>query len=131
MSSLPTPPTESIVFEDSRLYVCLASFPLSKGHTVIVWKSAVPDLHQLTHEEYEYLMDIVSITREALLSVCNVEKVYLLYMDEARQVHWHLVPRYDEQGVNVLNHHPQETTDFSLAEALRSAIHEASSNGAD
>jgi diadenosine tetraphosphate (Ap4A) HIT family hydrolase len=122
MESLPTPPKEAILFEDGRLYVCLASFPITRGHTVVVWKHRTEDLHLLTREEYEYLMDIVDAARNALLSALSVEKVYLMYMDEIKQVHWHLVPRYDEQGVNMLAHTPVETTDFSLADSIRATF---------
>lgn len=119
MSKLVEPPKEAIFYEDEKLYVCLASFPITKGHTVVVWKDKVSDLHLLSREDYEYLMDIVDVVRDALLKVLNLEKVYLMYMDEAKQVHWHLVPRYDEQGFNVFKHEPVEIKDFELAEDLR------------
>ncbi len=128
MPSLPIPPQEAILFDDERLYVCLASFPLTRGHSVVVWKKEVPDLHLLSHEEYEYLMDIVGVTRDALLKCLNIEKVYLMYMDEAKQVHWHLVPRYNEKGANILMHEPRETHDFSLADSLTRTFHIASNN---
>lgn len=67
-------------------------------------------------------MDIVDITRDALLRVCYVEKVYLIYMDEAREVHWHLVPRYNEEGFNIFKHEPLETKDFALAPLLQEAF---------
>ena len=120
MGTLPIPPKEALIYEDEKLYVCLASFPLTVGHTVIVWKNKVEDLHSLSRKDYEYLMDMVDITRSMLLEKCNVEKVYLMYMDEVKQVHWHLIPRYEESGMNVLAHSPAETQDFSLATDLKS-----------
>lgn len=119
MEHLPVPPPEAIIYEDDKLYVCLASYPLTIGHTVVVWKDQVEDLHLLSIKEYEYLMDIVDQVRNILLGYLNVEKVYLLYMDEAKQVHWHLVPRYDEEGFNILMHEPRLLEDFSLARELR------------
>ena len=127
MDTLPQPPQEALIFEDDRLYVCLASYPLTRGHVVVVWKNHVPDLHLLAHEEHEYLMDVVSLSRDALLKVLKLEKVYLVYMDEVKQVHWHLIPRYDEQGFNMLAHTPKITHDFSLAPTLKAAF-EAESN---
>ena len=124
MSSLPNPPAESIIYDNDWLYVCLASFPLTKGHTVCVWKKDTPDLHDLSDQEYDYLMEIVDVTRDALLKVLSVEKVYLMYMDEAKQVHWHLVPRYNEEGFNVFAHEPKETHDFSLAAPIQNAFSE-------
>jgi diadenosine tetraphosphate (Ap4A) HIT family hydrolase len=119
MENLPTPPKEAMIYQDEHLYVCLASFPMTKGHTVIVWKDKVEDLHSLSRGDYEYLMDVVDMARNTLLKQFNVEKVYLMYMDEVKQVHWHLVPRYDEVGVNVLMHTPKEIKDFSDAPNLR------------
>ncbi len=118
MENLPTPPKEAILYEDAKLYICLASFPITKGHTVIVWKTKAEDIHLLSREDYEYLMDAVDVARDVLLEKLQVQKVYLMYMDEARQVHWHLIPRYEEQGFNLLLHTPVETTDFSLASVL-------------
>jgi diadenosine tetraphosphate (Ap4A) HIT family hydrolase len=118
----PTPPDESLIYEDQWLYVCLALYPLTKGHTVIVWKPAAADLRLLSDTEYDYLMDIMDSTRDALLEVLKVEKVYLLYMDELKQVHGHLVPRYNERGFDVFVHEPQKTDDFSLTLALQEAF---------
>ncbi|HEX8993714.1 MAG TPA: HIT family protein [Candidatus Paceibacterota bacterium] len=122
MDTLPTPPKESIIYEDDRLYVCLASYPLAKGHTVVVWKDDVPDLNFLEREDYEYLMDTVESARNALLKALGVEKVYLVYMDETKHVHWHLVPRFIEEGFNVFLHEPSLASDFSLAPEIRKGM---------
>ncbi len=118
-SALPTPHPEAMIYEDNILYACLANFPIVKGHTVVVWQKPVSDLHLLEKKEYEYLMDKVDEVRSALLKTLGVKKVYLVYMDEAKHVHWHLVPRYDERGYNVFLHEPQELKDFSLAAKIK------------
>ena len=66
----------------------------------------------------DYLMEIMDVARDTLLETLGIEKVYLLYMDEARQVHWHLVPRYDKKGFNIFAHEPAQTDDFTLAPAV-------------
>ena len=121
-SMLIEPPKDAIFYEDLWLYACLASKPITKGHTIIAWKKPTPDIKGLNDDEYDYLMEIVDVTRDALLTVLGVEKVYLIYMDEAKQVHWHLVPRYDEQGFDIFTHEPKLTDDFSIAPALRAAF---------
>ena len=123
---LPEAPRDSIIYEDQWLYVCLALYPITKGHAVVVWKQHAQDLKVLSDAEYDYLMEIMDVTRDTLLRVLSVEKVYLIYMDEAKQVHWHLVPRYDEQGFNIFAHAPKKTDDFALAPALREAFLERS-----
>ncbi len=118
-TKLPTPPREAIIYEDAKLYVCLASFPVAVGHVVIVWKAEVSDLHLLNRKDYEYLMDKMDEVRTAMLKALKVKKVYLVYMDEANQVHWHLVPRHNEMGYDVLTHKAGKLTDFSLAKKIR------------
>lgn len=115
---LSNPPPKSIIYENDKLIVCLASYPITKGHTIIIWKEKISDLHLLPPDDYIALMEIVEKTRNALLKTLKIEKVYLIYMDEAKQVHWHLVPRYNQKGFNLLTHNPQKTTDFSLAKKL-------------
>lgn len=117
--SLIHPSPKSIIYEDPWLYVCLARYPITKGHTIVVWKKRVFDLHDLSDSEYDYLMEIVDIIRDVLLKVYAVEKVYLIYMDEIQQVHWHLIPRYNEKGFNMLFHKPRQTKDFSRVRDLK------------
>ena len=118
MEDLLIPPQEAIYYEDERLYVCLASFPLTRGHSVVVWKERKEDIQMLEREQYDYLMNVVESTRKALREFYGLEKVYLLYLDEIKHVHWHLVPRYDEEGFNVLTHTPKQNDDFSDARKL-------------
>lgn len=120
LANLPEPKPESIIYEDDKLYVCLARFPITRGHIVIVWKDDKEDIHLLERVDYLYLMDKVEEFRDKQLEILGVEKVYLLYMDEAKQVHWHLIPRYNEEGFNVFSHNPQEETDYSLVNKFTS-----------
>ena len=113
------PKPGAIVYEDKKLYVALASYPIAKGHTVVVWKNKVTDLHLLSKKDYEYLMDKVDMARNALLKTLKLKKVYLVYADEAKQVHWHLVPRFNEKGFNILIHKPSILKDFSLAQRIK------------
>ena len=116
---LPKPFDEAIIYEDDKLYACLANYPIVKGHTFLVWKNSIADLHLLSKKEYEYLMDKVDEIRNALLKTLKIKKVYLIYMDETNQVHWHLIPRYNEKGFDVLLHKPSKLTDFSLTNKIK------------
>jgi|SRR3989344_634919 len=118
-SKLPIPPKRAIIYQDQLLYICLASYPITKGHVVIVWKKNVSDLRKLAERDYDYLMDTVDAARNAMMKALKISKVYLIYMDEARHVHWHLVPRYNEKGFDVFSHKPKKTSDFSLAEKIK------------
>ena len=118
-SKLPKPSPKAMIYEDQFLYVCLAAYPIARGHVVIVWKAEVPDLCRLPERDYEFLMDTVNTVRNTMMQVLRIKKVYLIYMDEARHVHWHLVPRYDEKGYNVFLHKPAKISDFSLAPRIK------------
>ena len=122
MGELPEPFDEAVFYEDNNLYACLANFPKARGHSVVVWKRDVDDLHLLSRDNYEHLMDIVEDIRNAMLEVLGVEKVYLVYMDETEHVHWHLIPRYNEKGYDVLEHEPGELEDFELANDIEEKL---------
>lgn len=121
-TKLPKPYNQAIIYEDSKLYACLANYFIVRGHSVVVWKKSVSDLHLLSKKDYEYLMDKVDEVRNALLKTLKIKKVYLIYMNEAKQVHWHLVPRYNEKGFDVLRHKPVKLIDFSLTDKIKSNL---------
>ncbi len=116
---LPKPIKKAMIYEDSRLYACLATYPIVRGHTIVAWKKPAADLHLLPRKDYEYLMDKVDEVRNAMLAALRIRKVYLMYMDEANQVHWHLLPRYNIKGYNLLKHKPSRIKDLSLAKEIR------------
>jgi diadenosine tetraphosphate (Ap4A) HIT family hydrolase len=119
---LPKPLSKAIIYQDSFLYACLATHPIARGHVVVVWKKNVTDLRRLTDRDYDFLMDTVRAVRDAMIKVLKISKVYLIYLDEARQVHWQLVPRYNEKGYNVFLHQPKKITDFSLAQKIKQQL---------
>ena len=119
MNSLPNPSAKSIIYQDENLYVCLAKYPITKGHSVVVWKKEAPDLNLLPDRSYDYLMDTVFTTRSALIKTLKIKKVYLIYMDETNHVHWHLVPCYKEKGFSIFQKKIEILKDFSLAEKIK------------
>jgi len=108
-----------LIYQDGKLYVCLATFPITKGHTVIVWKKHIPDLHLLSKKDYEYLMDKVDEVRNGLINALGVNKIYLIYMDETKHVHWHLIPRYNKKGYDIFKNNPAELKNFKIAAEIR------------
>lgn len=121
-AKLPAPSPKSIIYEDEKLYVCLASYSITTGHVVVIWKEDVSDLHLLPERDYDYLMDTVAAVRNALLKTFKIKKAYLIYMDEAKHVHWHLVPRYNEKGYDIFSHNPKILKDFSLAKKIKNNL---------
>jgi diadenosine tetraphosphate (Ap4A) HIT family hydrolase len=116
---LPKPYKSAIIYQDKKLYACLANFPIATGHTVVVWKNKVADLHLLSKKDYLYLMNVVDKVRTAMLKTLKVKKVYLVYMDEENQVHWHLVPRYTKKGYAVFTKPAKRLKNFKLDDRIR------------
>jgi diadenosine tetraphosphate (Ap4A) HIT family hydrolase len=119
---LPTPKEGAVFYEDKKLYACLANFPVTKGHVVVVWKKKVTDLHLLKKNDYEHLMNVVDVVRNSMLKVLKIKKVYLTYLDEVKHVHWHLVPRYNKMGYNIFKEKPKELKSVKLAEEFKKKI---------
>lgn len=119
MNNLPKPSPKSIIYQDENLYICLAKYPITRGHSIVVWKKETPDLNLLPDRYYDYLMDTVFATRDALLKTLQVKKVYLVYMDEANHVHWHLIPRYKETGFTIFQKKPEILKNFTLVEKIK------------
>lgn len=123
IEDLPTPKNGAIFYEDDEMYACLANFPIVNGHSVVVWKNKINDINLLDRKDYDKLMEVTEIVRDALINVLEIDKVYLLYMDEIKHVHWHLIPRADrEMGMKLLQHKPSELSDTSLAIKLSQYI---------
>lgn len=118
-NNLPKPFKNAIIYEDNKLYACLANNPIISGHVVVVWKKEVKDLNLLSKKDYEHLMNTVNDIRKSIIKTLKVKKVYLLYMDEINHVHWHLIPRYKKMGLDVLMGKPGKIKDFSLDDKIR------------
>ncbi|MEI7620208.1 MAG: HIT family protein [Candidatus Falkowbacteria bacterium] len=121
-NNFPKPFKSAIIYQDKKLYACLANNPLAEGHVVVVWNEPVKDLNLLKRKDFEYLMDRVSDIRKAMMKTLKVKKVYLLYMDEVNHVHWHLVPRYDKMGIEALSGDVGKIKDFTLDDRIRKKL---------
>ncbi len=119
---LPKPYKNAIIYEDDKLYACLANDSICRGHSVVVWKENAEDLHSLNRTDYLHLMKKVNDIRNAMMKALQVEKVYLIYMDEAKQVHWHLVPRYETKGYDLLTGKKHKLDDFQVDDEIRKCL---------
>jgi len=45
-----------------------------------------------------------------------------VHIDEANQVHWHLIPRFNEKSFDDFKHKPNKLTDFSLNDKIKSSL---------
>src|SRR3989344_7626873 len=119
MENLLKAPKKSIIYEDQILYVFLAKQPVAQGHTIVAFKQDISDLSKLPERDYDYLMDTVFAVRNALMETLKTKKVYLVYMDETKHVHWHLIPRYKQKGFDAFKNKPAAIKDFSLVHKIQ------------
>jgi diadenosine tetraphosphate (Ap4A) HIT family hydrolase len=125
MGDLPEPKEGAVFWEEEDFYACLANEPKVRGHSILVWRNQVEDLTLLDDEEYLKLMEALEIVQEALEDFYNTDKVYLAYIDETRHVHWHLIPRKnDEKGLKLLTGESGELTDTEDARKIQELIEE-------
>lgn len=116
MVKFPEPLEGTVFYEDTNAYACLAFHPMVEGHTIVVWKEDVEDLNDMNLIDYDHLMRVVFMVRNALMRAYNAPKVYVAYLDESRHVHVYLLPRKegDEMRSDFMNkpHGELAGTDF-------------------
>ncbi len=124
MGELPKPKRGSIFYKDDKVYACLAFEPIVEGHTIVAWKKEqVEDASRLSPEDYQYLMSKVNMVRRALMQHYDAPKVYLAYLDETGDVHWHLFPRKKDdcvKGFILMCQKAGKLKDLSAVPILRS-----------
>lgn len=113
---------EALLYQDEIVHAFLAKNSIASGHTIVALKKEISDLSQLTDRDYDYLMDTVFALRNALMKALKIKKVYLVYMDETKQVHWHLIPRYKEKGFDALKNKEKLINDFSIAKKIKANL---------
>ena len=85
-----------VVYEDDRAIAFLNRFPSLPGHVLVAPKSHREQVTgDFTGEEYVALQRVVWRVGEALRSVVETERLYVLSLGSQQgntHVHWHLVP---------------------------------------
>lgn len=124
ITEFPEPMKGSVFYNDREVYACLAFHPIVEGHTIVIWKKNIKDLNDLKEDDYLYLMKIVYEVRRVLLDAYRTTKVYVVYLDEACHVHFHLFPRKEggETGFGLMARPHGELTDLSMVPILQSLL---------
>ena len=89
----------AIFYENDKIYTTITSYPITEGYVIVVLKNKIEDLHLFSREEYEHLMDVVEVVRNSILRTLDIKKVYLIYMDEIKHMHWHLIHTTMKRGL--------------------------------
>lgn len=117
------------LFEDEETFAFLNIMPESKGHSLVIPKSAVADIYQI---EESYLVAMVRTSKRMAMALREAFRpdgmfVYQLNGEAAGQtvfhIHTHLVPRY--KGVPLRSHEEGMEANEVLeeqAEKIRAAL---------
>lgn len=111
------------VFEDDSALVMMDIFPQSKGHTLVIPKSASRNLLDADPADLSQIMPLVQRVARALKSATGADGIRLAQFNEASagqtvfHLHFHLIPVYE--GVPLGSHAGGQADATELAELAR------------
>lgn len=89
-----------IAVSNSHALAIYDGFPVSPGHTLIIPKRHVASFFELTRQEQESMLDLLTEMRQRLLTECNPDGFNIGINDggaagqTVMHLHIHLIPRY-------------------------------------
>lgn len=115
MSSLE-PPENNVFYEDNFCCAWLVSEAVAEGHTIVALKEEITDINNIPLADYKVLAEIIYFVRDALIKVFKVDNVYILYINDRKRVHFHLIPRAKGgvEGLKLLTQAPHQLSDKEL-----------------
>lgn len=115
-----------VVYEDEQLISFLDIDPIHEGHVLIVPKKHVDSIEKLSDDE---LIDIMSVARKVVVTLKDVygNEGYSIMQNGGKfcdygHVHFHVFPRYDNDGFGWT--YPEGESEYSerVAEKLRDKL---------
>lgn len=97
----------STIFENSEFKVVLDPYPAAKGHTLIIPKEHIENIYELDTESASRLFALATHIAKVLKNMYNCDGLNILQNNgkAAGQTvfhfHMHLIPRYDNDDVNI------------------------------
>ena len=118
------------VYEDDHVLAFLDVGPLSDGHTLVIPKERKAHLHELSEESAAALGRVLPRLCRAVLAATGARAYNVLQNNGASahqavmHVHFHIIPRVDDRGLEI-GWHPRPVEDpEQLAGAIRGALEE-------
>ncbi len=115
------------LYEDEKTIAILDIFPIAKGHTLIIPKNHSDTLYDISVEDAQAVGGTVSRVTKVVKQVlkCDGVNVYQgnekAAMQEIMHVHFHVIPRYEDDGIvfmaqkSELKEDPDLTAQFQKA----------------
>ena len=116
------------IYEDTLFSVILDKAPFNEGHLVILPKRHITELHELTIDETNKLMKLINKMTILLNKVYEPDGVTLYQssgkLNDLNHLHFHLIPRYDEDEVGSLWPASKYCASLTLKETQKKLINE-------
>ena len=118
------------VYQDEHVLAFLDIYPLSRGHLLVIPKERKAQLHELSDDSAAALGRVLPRLARAVLAATGATAYNVLQNNGASahqavmHVHFHIIPRVDDRGLEIGWHpHPVEDPE-GLAGAIRGALEE-------
>lgn len=108
------------VYEDDHCYAFLDIFPANRGHTLVIPKKHVKDIHEADSETYSYVAAAAKKVADILAGKLGSEGTTIFQMSREAgwqtvfHLHMHVIPRWEEDGL----HKPWDIAPASDSELL-------------
>lgn len=120
----------TMVYEDDYCYAFLDIMPLSKGHTLLVPKTHVADIFEMTEDIAKNLYAAAPKVANAIKAAFNPAGLNTLNNNGAAagqtvfHYHLHFIPRYDDEGLQMTWETKQYTAEElnAVAEAIKEQL---------
>ena len=116
------------VYEDEHVLAFLDIGPLSRGHTLVIPKERKAFLHELSDEQAAAIGRVLPRIARAVMQATGASAYNVLQNNgaEAHQavfhVHFHIIPRLGETGLEIGWKPGQLTDGAALAAAIRATL---------
>jgi histidine triad (HIT) family protein len=116
------------VYEDEHVLAFLDIGPLSRGHTLVIPKERKAFLHELSDEQAAAIGRVLPRIARAVMQATGASAYNVLQNNgaEAHQavfhVHFHIIPRLGETGLEIGWKPGQLADGAALAAAIRAAL---------
>lgn len=116
------------IYEDEKTIAILDIFPIAKGHTLIIPKTHSDTLYDISVEDAQAVGGTVSRVTKVVKQVlkCDGVNVYQgnekAAMQEIMHVHFHVIPRYEDDGIVFMAQKSELKEDPDLTAQLQKAF---------
>jgi histidine triad (HIT) family protein len=118
------------LYEDEKTIAILDIFPIAPAHTLIIPKNHSETLYDITVEDASAVGATVSRVTKVVKQVLNCDGVNVYQgnekaaMQEIMHVHFHVIPRFENDEIVLMARREQLTEDPEVTEKLRQAFND-------